>query len=222
MTGNICASRSVMSPARRPRKRMREKVYAAAAPMNTLANAPTPQMIRVFLYQAQYGRSSKSSVKLDRLMSLGSRSVVLRVPDGLSAAETMKTSGKSAQIKATTPSAYFHHKWARRFSPTGWATVGASTSVAAMLPVMSVHLFQGLGLTEPDPGEDRHDHEDEDGDGSRVAEVGVRAGEGESIRVGDEQVRRSDGTLVVLERPAFGHEEDQAEVVEVERERGDE
>src|SRR3954451_10864311 len=168
MTGNICASRSVMSPARRPRKRMREKVYAAAAPMNTLANAPTPQMISVFLYQAQYGRSWKSSVKLARLMSLGSRSVVLSVPEGLSAAETMKTRGKSAQIKATTPSAYFHHRCPRLFSPTGWATVGASTSLTvAVLTLMSVHLFQGLGLTEPDPGEGRHKHEDEDGDRSR-------------------------------------------------------
>src|SRR5450631_1018858 len=70
--------------------------------MNTEARAPDPAMIIEFLYQVRYGRavSLNKASKLTNETFFGSSSAVLRVPEGLSAAEMMNTTGKSAQNRA--------------------------------------------------------------------------------------------------------------------------
>jgi len=68
--------------------------------MKTAERPATPAMMREFLYQDQYGRSSSSWVKLAALAPLGISVVVFSVPEGLKAADTMKMSGNSANARA--------------------------------------------------------------------------------------------------------------------------
>ena len=56
IAGNIWIRTSEVSPARRPRKRIRLKAKAAEAPMNTEVNATTVAMITVFLNHTGNGR----------------------------------------------------------------------------------------------------------------------------------------------------------------------
>ena len=53
--GNICTSRIDSSPNLRPRKRMREKAYAASAERNTAPTAVERPTITVFANHRPYG-----------------------------------------------------------------------------------------------------------------------------------------------------------------------
>jgi hypothetical protein len=50
--GNICTTRSVVRPTRRPVNRMREKEYAASAPRNTVPAAVTSPITSVLTNHA--------------------------------------------------------------------------------------------------------------------------------------------------------------------------
>jgi hypothetical protein len=59
--GNICTSRMVSSPGRRPTKRSRENAYAAMADRNMLVSAAPPAILSELPIQVQNGVLANSS-----------------------------------------------------------------------------------------------------------------------------------------------------------------
>ena len=164
--GNICTTTIVMSPTRRPAKRMRENAYAASAPMNTMTKPVTvadderveePHRVR----DLRIGQDAHVAVDADRREQLvRARQGALRVqrrrqhvqqredgedrdddrddmtPPGIG--EPSAERPAAPRRLAVTPSA------AAWRAP--WAD-GARLSLVTVGPsVMSVQLLEGLGL----------------------------------------------------------------------------
>src|SRR5699024_3135134 len=82
----------------------------------------------------------------------------------------------------------------------------------------SVDVFEDVGESELDRGQDTGEHEQAHRDRGGEAEIGPGATEGDAIDHRDQDVRAASGVLTGGEGAALGEQLDRVEVVEVERE----